>query len=108
MSLFRLSTGAIFCCFLSYFAKYSGNEDDVHHLFFSRLWTVGRTLDDIIKTRRRYLRLKAGEEEQPLELAPAGSPHGFPLGERPARLNFSVQRAMSFVRNRLLWVDQLS
>lgn len=58
----------------------SGNDTEVHHLFFSRLWTVGRALDDILKTRRRHLRLKAGEETRPLELARVGASCGLPTG----------------------------
>ncbi|CAN0037138.1 unnamed protein product [Ectocarpus sp. 8 AP-2014] len=59
---------------------YCGNDTNVHHLFFSRLWTVGRALDDILKTRRRHLRLKAGEEARPLELARVGASSGLPTG----------------------------
>eukprot|EP00752_Nemacystus_decipiens_P007173 g6423.t1 len=59
---------------------YYGNDKDVHHLFFSRLWTVGRTLDEILKTRRRHLRLKPGQEGRPLELARVGASGGVPTG----------------------------
>lgn len=58
----------------------SGNDTDVHHLFFSRLWTVGRTLDEILKTRRRHLRLEPGEEGRPLELARVDASGGLPTG----------------------------
>eukprot|EP00903_Cladosiphon_okamuranus_P012341 g11570.t1 len=59
---------------------YCGNDTDVHHLFFSRLWTVGRTLDEILKTRRRHLRLEPGKEGRPLELTRVGAPGGLPTG----------------------------
>lgn len=58
----------------------SGNDTEVHYLFFSRLWTVGRALDDILKARRRHLRLEPGEEGRSLELARAGSLEGLPTG----------------------------
>lgn len=71
---------------------HSGNNDDVHHLFFSRLWTVGRTVDGIVKTRRRYLRLGPGEEDGPLELALADSSHGLPMGEEGLRTSQARER----------------
>ena len=60
---------------------HSGNDTDVHHLFFSRMWTVGRALDDIVATRRRYLRLESGGVGLSLELAREGSSSGLPAGK---------------------------
>ena len=65
-------------------SPHSGNDTDVHNLFFSRMWTVGRALDDIVATRRRFLRLKPGEEGGSLELAREDSSSGLPTGRSVA------------------------
>lgn len=48
------------------------------------MWTVGRALDDIVATRRRYLRLEPGDGGRPLELAREGSSSGLPAGKSVA------------------------
>ncbi|CAM9217810.1 unnamed protein product [Choristocarpus tenellus] len=60
--------------------RYWGNEQTVHHMFFSRLWTVGRTLDKIVELHRGCLRLDPGQEGCMLDLVREGSIHRLPLG----------------------------
>ncbi|CAN0118474.1 unnamed protein product [Ascophyllum nodosum] len=59
---------------------YWNNDQDVHNLFFSRLWTVGRVLDEIVKTRRHFLRLEPELKDAPLELARSDSRGKLPAG----------------------------
>ncbi|CAM9205804.1 unnamed protein product [Discosporangium mesarthrocarpum] len=59
---------------------YCRNEEATHHMFFSRLWTVGRALDRIVELHRDCLRLEPGEENCALGLIQEGSPECLPLG----------------------------